>query len=229
MHILVADPDQLSVKVTTFLLQSSGYTVHVARNQSEALAILECEPPDLILLDIYLPDQDGFITCRRIRQDIQTPIIFLTASPLLADRVQGLQSGADDYITKPFEPIELLARIEAVLRRRNSDMVLPLSRLRHGDLTLDPIELKAIFRDGRMADLTPIEFRLLYYLVKNAGRVISADQILSKVWRYDDGNGNNLVAVYIRRLRSKIERDMRKPHYITTLQSLGYRFENVID
>jgi DNA-binding response OmpR family regulator len=225
MHILVVDPDHLSAKLTTFLLQSSGYTVQVARNEIELIDMMEIEPPDLILLDIYLPDQDGFVVCQRLRQRIETPIIFLTASPLLADRVQGLHAGADDYVTKPFEPIELLARIEVVLRRRHSDMLLPLARLRHGDLTLDPIELKALFRDGRMADLTPIEFRLLYYLVKNAGRILSADQILSKVWRYDDGSGNNLVAVYIRRLRNKIERDMRRPRYITTLQSLGYRFE----
>lgn len=229
MHILVVDPDHLSAKLTTFLLQSSGYTVHIARNERELFAGVASDPPDLILLDIYLPDRDGFAVCRQLRQELETPIIFLSASPLLADRVQGLQSGADDYVTKPFEPIELLARVEAVLRRRHSDALLPLARLRQGDLILDPIELKATFRDGRMADLTPIEFRLLYYLVKNAGHILSTDQILHKVWRYDDGGGNNLVAVYIRRLRSKIERDMRKPRYITTLQSIGYRFEQIVD
>jgi DNA-binding response OmpR family regulator len=225
MHILVADNDPLSTKLTSFLLQSSGYTIGVARNGYEALDRLRSEEPDLVLLDIYLPDMDGFAVCRHIRQVAEMPILFLTASTDLADRIKGLQSGADDYLTKPFEPIELLARIEAILRRHNGDMVLPLTRLRQGDMTLDPVDLKVYFRDGRSVDLTPIEFRLLYYFMKNTGRILSADQILSKVWRYDDGNGNNLVAVYIRRLRAKIERDIRHPRYITTLQSLGYRFE----
>jgi DNA-binding response OmpR family regulator len=225
MHILVADNDPLSIKLTTFLLQSSSYTVSVANTGYETLEHVRADQPDLVILDIYLPDLDGFAVCRHIRQSGDTPILFLTASSDLADRVNGLQSGADDYLTKPYEPIELLARIEAVLRRHNGDMVLPLTRLRQGDLTLDPVDLKVHFRDGRSADLTPIEFRLLYYFMKNTGRVLSTEQILDKVWRYDDGNGNNLVAVYIRRLRSKIERDMRHPRYITTLQSLGYRFD----
>lgn len=225
MHILVADDDRLSVKLTTYLLESSGYTVTSVASGREVLRYFEHDEPDLILLDVDLPHMNGFEVCRQLRRKSDLPIIFVSAHGQLQDRVNGLQLGGDDYINKPFEPLELLARIESVARRRESDPVAPLARLRQGDLMLDPVEHKALFSDGRTADLTPIEFRLLYYLMKNAGRVINADQMLNKVWRYDDGGGNNLVAVYIRRLRHKIEKDPRQPHYITTLPNLGYRFE----
>jgi DNA-binding response OmpR family regulator len=225
MHILVADDDQLSVKLTTFLLTSSGYSVSSVTNGQDTVRAFERGEPDLLLLDVNLPAMSGFDVCRQIRRTSDVPIIFLSGCSQLQDRVHGLQIGGDDFLAKPFEPLELLARIEAVLRRRDSDTVVPLARLRQGDLTLDPVEHKAFFTDGRSVDLTPIEFRLLYYLMKNAGRVLSADQILDKVWRYDDGGGNNLVAVYVRRLRAKIERDMRRPHYIVTLPNLGYKFD----
>jgi DNA-binding response OmpR family regulator len=227
MHILVADDDRLSVKLTTFLLESSGYSVSTVCTGQEALKAFDYGEPDLVLLDVELPNIHGFEVCRQIRRSSDVPIVFLSAHNQLAERVQGLQIGADDYIGKPFEPLELLARIEAVLRRRDTDTVVPLARLRQGDITLDPVEHKAFLANGRMADLTPIEFRLLYYLMKNAGRVLSADQILNKVWRYEDGSGNNLVAVYIRRLRAKIEHDVKHPRYIITLPNLGYRFEAV--
>jgi DNA-binding response OmpR family regulator len=209
------------------LLDSSGYTVSNASSGPDVLVALDRDHPDLILLDVELPQMGGFDVCRHIRRISDVPIMFVTAHSTLEERVKGLQMGADDYVAKPFEPLELLARIEAVLRRRESESVVPLARLRQGDLTLDPIEHKAFFADGRAVDLTPIEFRLLYYLMKNAGRVLSADQILSKVWRYEDGGGNNLVAVYIRRLRHKIEQDIKQPRYITTLPNMGYRFEVV--
>lgn len=225
MHILVADDDRLSVKLTTYLLESSGYTVTTVSNGREVLRAVERDEPQMLLLDVELPHIDGFDVCRQIRRKSDLPIIFVSAHTQLQERVTGLQIGGDDYIAKPFEPLELLARIEAVLRRRETDPVVPLARLRQGDLVLDPIEHKALFADGRSVDLTPIEFRLLYYLMKNAGRVISADQMLTKVWRYDDGSGHNLVAVYVRRLRHKIERDPKHPTYIATLPNLGYRFE----
>ena len=133
--------------------------------------------------------------------------------------------GGDDYLVKPFEPSELLARVEAVLRRRNSDMLNPSARLNSGDITLDPVEHKVLFNDGRTVELTPLEFRLLYYLMKNAGRVLSTSQILSKVWGYDYEGESNLVAVYIRRLRTKIEPGVEPPRHVVTVRNLGYKFE----
>ena len=225
MNILVADDDMLSVKLTTFLLESSGYSVITAYTAQDVIARVAQRDPDLVLLDVELSQSDGFEVCRQIRRTSDVPIIFLTGRVKVDDRVLGLQIGGDDYMTKPFEPTELLARIEAVLRRRDSDTVVPISQLNQGDLTVDPIEHRAIFKDGRSVQLTPIEFRLLYYLMKNAGRVLSSDQILSKVWRYDDESGHNLVAVYVRRLRNKIEIDAKRPAYILTLPNLGYKFE----
>lgn len=225
MQILIADDDRLSAKLTRYLLESSGYSVITAHDGPETIKGFDQRDPDLVLLDIELPSISGFDICRQIRRMSDVPIIFLSARSHLQDRVLGLQIGADDYMSKPFEPLELLARIEAVLRRRDSDTLIPLARLKQGELAIDPIEHKVQFAGGRTVELTPIEFRLLYYLMKNAGRVLSADQILHKVWRYDDDSSNNLVAVYIRRLRSKIELNIKSPRYIITLPNLGYKFE----
>jgi DNA-binding response OmpR family regulator len=225
MNILVADDDMLSVKLTTFLLESSGYSVITAYNAQDVISRVSQRDPDLVLLDVELSQSNGFEVCRQIRRTSDVPIIFLTGRVRVDDRVMGLQIGGDDYMTKPFEPTELLARIEAVLRRRDSDTVVPISQLCQGDLTVDPIEHRAQFADGHSVQLTPIEFRLLYYMMKNSGRVLSSDQILAKVWRYDDESGNNLVAVYVRRLRNKIEEDPKHPRYIVTLPNLGYKFE----
>ncbi|GAB4117635.1 MAG: response regulator transcription factor [Roseiflexaceae bacterium] len=224
MHILLADDDRMSVKLTTFLLESSGYTVTGVSNGQAALDAFANAAPDLVLLDVDMSGIDGFDVCRQIRTFSDVPIMFLSGRSELSCRVHGLQIGGDDYLVKPYEPIELLARIEVLLRRRDHDGVVPFARLRIGDMVLDPVEHKVVFVDGRSTELTPVEFRLLYYLMKNAGRVLSPDQILNKVWQ-DEGGGTNLVAVYIRRLRSKIEADVQRPRYITTLPNLGYRFE----
>jgi DNA-binding response OmpR family regulator len=224
VRILVADTDRMSMKLTTFLLESSGYSVSTATKGGEILQAIEQQDFDLILLDVELPDMTGFEVCRKVRRTSNIPLFFLSGCTNIEDRVQGLQLGADDYLTKPYEPLELLARIEAILRRRDSDTVIPLARLRQGDLTLEPFEHRAQFADGHYADLTPVECRLLYYMMKNAGQVLSPDQILDKVWQGENG-GANLVAVYVRRLRLKIERDTRHPRYITTLPNLGYKFE----
>jgi DNA-binding response OmpR family regulator len=168
---------------------------------------------------------NGFEVCQQIRRASDVPIIFLTAHSQLSDRIKGLQIGGDDYLIKPFEPSELLARIEAVLRRSNSEALAPSSRISQGDLTLDPVEHKVIFTDGRVISLTPLEFRLLYYLMKNAGRILNSSQILSKVWGYDFEGESNLVAVYVRRLRTKVEREPEHPRHIITMRNLGYKFE----
>ncbi len=224
MHILVADDDIPSVKLTSFVLEEAGYRVYKAYDAGSILQSVEQHNPDLILLDVMMPKSSGFDICRQIRRTSDVPIIFLSGRSQLQDRVMGLQIGGDDYLVKPFEPSELLARVEAVLRRRNSDMLNPSTRLSQGGLTLDPVEHRVVFED-RSVELTPLEFRLLYYLMKNSGRVLNTSQILSKVWGYDYEGESNLVAVYIRRLRTKIESDPEHPQHVITVRNLGYKFE----
>src|SRR6185295_4002318 len=222
MHILVADDDLPSVKLTSFLLEEAGYRVFKAYDGPSIMQALEQYNPDLILLDVSMPKSNGFDICRQIRRTSDVPIIFLSARSQLQDRVMGLQIGGDDYLVKPFE---LLARVEAVLRRRNSDMLNPSSRLSQGGITLDPVENKVLFEDGRTIELTPLEFRLLYYLMKNTGRVLNTSQILSKVWGYDYEGESNLVAVYTRRPPTKIDPNAKNPNLVTPLPNLGTKSE----
>ena len=225
MHILVADDDLPSVKLTAYLLEEAGYQVLKAYDGSTIVQSVEQHNPDLVLLDVTMPKANGFDICRQIRRTSDVPIIFLTGRSQLQDRVMGLQIGGDDYLVKPFEPSELLARVEAVLRRRNSDMLNPSIRLSQGNITLDPVEHKVLFADNRTVELTPLEFRLIYYLMKNSGRVLNTSQILSKVWGYDYEGESNLVAVYVRRLRTKIETQPELPRHVITVRNLGYKFE----
>jgi two-component system, OmpR family, response regulator RegX3 len=224
MQILVADDDISSVKLTSFLLEDAGYRVLKAYDGAGILQTVEQSQPDLVLLDVTMPKVNGFDLCRQIRMTSDVPIIFVTGNSQLQDRVKGLQIGGDDYLVKPFEPAELLARVEAVLRRRNSDVLTPVTRINQGPITLDPIEHTALFEDGRSVVLTPIEFRLLYYMMQNSGRVLNTSQILSKVWGYDYEGESNLVAVYIRRLRTKIEPESETPKHVITVRNLGYKF-----
>jgi len=225
MNILVVDDDIQNAKMTSYLLEETGYRVFRVHDPSNIMQVIEQHNPDLILLDIMMPKMDGFEVCRQIRRNSDIPIIFLSARTYLQDRVMGLQIGGDDYLVKPFEPSELLARVEAVLRRRNADVLNTSTRLSQGNITLDPVEHKVLFTDGRVVELTPLEFRLLYYLMKNAGRILNVSQILTKVWGYDYEGESNLVAVYIRRLRTKVEEDPDHPRHVITVRNLGYKFE----
>jgi DNA-binding response OmpR family regulator len=208
-----------------FLLSDAGYTVSTADNGVAALELVDKEHPDLVILDVMMPHMDGHEVCRRIRAKLQVPIIFLSAKGETSDRVQGLELGADDYLPKPFEPAELLARVRAVLRRTDvfgtGDAK---SRLVVGDFVLEPVDSKVIMGD-KAADLTPIEFRLLHCLARNAGRVMSHDFLVEAVWGYEYEGYSNQVAVYIRRLRSKIEENPSKPEHIITVRGIGYKFE----
>lgn len=228
MRIMVVDDDAPSVKMISFLLREEGYEVVSADNGSTALEVVEREPPDLVILDVMMPHMDGFEVCRRIRQKMDVPIIFLSAKGETADKVSGLQLGADDYLAKPFEPAELLARVRAVLRRAEvfggEDTQ---SRLTVGEITLEPVSNRIIFADGRKTELTPIEFRLLYCLMRNAGRILSHDLLMNAVWGYDYEGYSNQIAVYMHRLRTKIEQDPDHPKYLTTVRGVGYRFERV--
>jgi DNA-binding response OmpR family regulator len=225
MQILVADDDMNNVKLAAFLLEEAGYKVIKTHDGQRVLALIEEQQPDLVLLDVSMPGINGFEVCQQVRRVSDIPIIFLSGHSQLQDRIKGLQLGGDDYLVKPFEPSELLARIEAVLRRSNNDALTPSTRISQGGITLDPVEHKVVFTDGRTISLTPLEFRLLYYLMKNAGRVLSGSQILSKVWGYDFDGESNLVAVYVRRLRTKVESEPEVPRHIITIRNLGYKFE----
>lgn len=226
MRVLVVDDDPPSVKMISFLLREEGYDVVSADNGVTALELIDREPPDLVILDVMMPHLDGFEVCRRMRQKVDVPIIFLSAKGETVDKVTGLQLGADDYLAKPFEPAELLARVKAVLRRAEAFVGKGIkSQLTVGHLTLDPVTNQAIFADGRKVDLTPIEFKLLYCLMRNAGRILSHDLLLSAVWGYDYEGYSNQIAVYIRRLRMKIEERPEHPKLLTTVRGLGYKFE----
>jgi len=225
MHVLVVDDDAPSVKMIAFLLREEGYLVSTADNGVSALQKVEEEPLDLVILDVMMPHMDGHEVCRRIRSKMHVPIIFLSAKGETSDRVQGLELGADDYLAKPFEPAELLARVKAVLRRTEAyAMGEAQTRLVVGDFVLEPVENKAIVRD-KPIDMTPIEFRLLYCLARNAGRVLTHEFLLTSVWGYEYEGYSNQVAVYIRRLRNKIEPDPANPEHLTTVRGLGYKFE----
>lgn len=226
MRILVVDDDPPSVKMTAFLLREEGYEVITADNGRAAIEKVQTEAPDLIVLDVMLPQIDGLEVTRLIRQAMDVPIIMLSAKGETADKVLGLETGADDYLAKPFEPAELLARVKAVLRR--SEVYAyddTQSRITVGDLHLDPIGNRVIGANGVEIELTPIEFRLLHALMRNAGRALSHDYLLSSAWGYDYEGYSNQVAVYVRRLRTKIEPDPANPRYLQTVRGIGYRFE----
>jgi YD repeat-containing protein len=225
MRILIVDDDPPSVKMIGFLLREEGYTVLTANSGPEALQMLQEEMPDLVILDVMMPGMDGLEVCRRIRRSTDLPIIFLSARGETADRVAGLDVGADDYLPKPFEPAELLARVRAVMRRAEAFAFGDrLSQLTVGGIHLDPVNNIAVLPDGNEVYLTPIEFRLLHYLMTNASRTLTHDQLFATVWGYDYDGSANLVAAHMRRLRRKVEEDASNPKRLITVRGIGYRF-----
>ncbi len=227
MRILVVDDDPPSVKMVSFLLREEGYDVITASSGEEALHKINTEAPDLVILDVMMPRIDGLTLCRRIRQQSDLPVIMLSAKGETMDRVTGLEAGADDYLAKPFEPSELLARVKAVLRRAEAfSFGDTRSTISVSGLTIDPVTNSVTLPTGRTITLTPIEYRLLHYLMANAGRVLTHDQLLASVWGYEHEGYANQVAVYVRRLRSKIEPDPAHPKYLITVRGIGYKFES---
>jgi DNA-binding response OmpR family regulator len=222
--LLIIDDDRFILNAVSDFLKKEGYHVTTAESVQETLAALHQETFDLILLDVMLPDGDGFTACRRIRARWQTPIIMLTAKGETADKVVGLEMGADDYIVKPFEPRELLARIRAQLRRTQefSRPKEPDEKITLGDLVVDVTLHDAIIA-GRPADLTHKEFELLHLLARHAGKALQKDWIFEQVWGYDAELGGKTLAVYVRRLRSKIESDPDSPRYLLTVRGFGYK------
>lgn len=220
-QLLVVEDEQTLRETLTYNLQREGYEVTSCGDGGEALELAREQSFDLIVLDVMLPTLDGLSICRILRKEQRTPIILLTARSGEVDRIMGLETGADDYIVKPFSLGELLARVRAVLRRTTPEAT---TRLEAGDLSLDLIGRRA-YRAGEELRLSHKEFDLLAALIRNAGSVLSRDQLLQQVWGYDYPGDTRTVDVHIRWLREKIEGDPAAPQRIVTVRGVGYRFE----
>lgn len=218
-RVLVVDDEPYLADLVGTALRYEGFGVAVAGTSAEAIAKVATFRPDLIVLDVMLPDDDGLETCRKLRRDgCDAPVVFLTARDATEDKVAGLTVGGDDYLTKPFSLEELIARVRAVLRRtQQSDR--NTARIVFADLEIDE-DAHEVRRGGELVDLAPTEFKLLRYLVVNAGRVLSKRQILDYVWEYDFGGNDDVVRTYVSYLRRKI--DGRGPSLIHTVPRIGY-------
>ncbi len=218
----VEDDDNIRTAVR-LALEDEGWTVDEAENGEQALARFAQAPTDVVLIDIMLPDIDGFEVCRAIRRSSDVPIIMVTARDDTHDVVAGLEAGADDYLTKPFAPKELSARIRALLRRaRTADPASP--HLRFGDLEVIP-DQGVVRRGGQEVHLTKTEFKLLVELASSPGKVFSRETLLDKVWGYDYFADGRLVDVHVRRLRTKVEADAANPRHVVTVRGLGYKLQ----
>jgi DNA-binding response OmpR family regulator len=220
--VLVVDDEPTLREVVVRYLERAGYRALEAGYGDEAETLLRTQPPDLVILDLMLPGTDGLELCRRIRADSALPVIMLTARGEEADRIVGLELGADDYVTKPFSPRELVARVRTVLRRTNGP-VEARDRIQHGDLTLDS-ETRDVRKSGSLVSLTAREFDLLWFLASHPRRVFSREHLMSRVWGYEPAYDTGTVTVHIRRLRAKIEDDAARPRHIETVWGVGYRF-----
>jgi two-component system response regulator ResD len=222
--ILVVDDEPTIAEVVARYLQRAGYEARTAADGPSAVAAAVSRRPDLVVLDIMLPGLDGLEVMRRLREDAGTrvPVILLTAKGEESDRLVGLRQGADDYVVKPFSPLELVARVDAVLRRADGGRDAQ-EALRFSDLEIDPATRTVVVR-GRQADLTVREFDLLLFLARHPGQVFSRDQLMDRVWQFSFYSDTTTVTVHIRRLRAKIEADASNPQWIQTVWGVGYRF-----
>ena len=221
--ILVVDDEERMVRFIRLNLEHDGFQVIEAFNGMKAIEKVRSSLPDLVLLDVMMPDMDGFEVLRVIREVSSIPVIMLTAKGEEDDRVRGLELGADDYVTKPFSPRELVSRVRAVLRRTEGASSV------HGLIEVDDrlkldFDRREVWVEGELVQLRPTEYRLLYHLVQNAGWVISHDQLLAKVWGYEYRDEPHYVRLYINYLRKKLEEDPSNPKYILTERGVGYRF-----
>ena len=221
-RVLVVDDDPTVAEVVSGYLDRAGYVVERAADGPEALARADAHWPDLVVLDLMLPGMDGLEVCRRMRGRGPVPVIMLTARGDEDDRILGLEVGADDYVTKPFSPRELVLRVESVLRRSRSP-VGPATPLSAGGLTLDRAARRAT-KDGAELSLTHREFDLLAFFLRNPGRVYGREDLMREVWGWDFGDLST-VTVHVRRLRGKVEDDPGRPRFIQTVWGIGYRFD----
>jgi two-component system KDP operon response regulator KdpE len=223
-RVLIVEDEKRMARFIRLNLEHDGFQVFEAIRGREAIRKAREDLPDLILLDVMLPDIDGFDVLRRIREESDVPVIMLTAKGEEDDRVRGLELGADDYVAKPFSPRELVSRVRAVLRR--AEIVRGASR---GPIEIDDrlkidFDRREVWVDGSLVKLRPTEYRLLYHLVQNAGWVLTHDQILTKVWGYEYQDEPHYVRLYVNYLRQKLEENPSEPKYILTERGVGYRF-----
>ena len=226
IHVLVVDDEPKYIQAIQVNLEATGFEVLTAHNGPLAIELAALSQPDLIILDIRMPGMDGYQVCQRIRELSSVPIIMLSALAENADKVQGLDVGADDYITKPFSAEELLARVQAVLRRADlSEHQIPDVTCPASDLVID-LSRQRVFVRGQEVNLTPTEYRLLGEFVNHPGRALTTDDLLEKVWGPEYNGGNHTLRQTVHRLRQKIERDPRNPQYIQTKPRIGYVFNS---
>lgn len=227
MTILVCDDDKEIVEAISIYLKQEGYTIIPAYNGKEALEVMEREEIHLIILDIMMPELDGIHALLKLREKSSIPVILLSAKSEDVDKILGLNVGADDYVTKPFNPLELIARVKSQLRRytklggieQNNDNLLI-----NGAIAMDR-EQKIVTVDGENVKLTPTEFKILQLLMENVGTVFSSAQIYERIWEEDAYATDNIVSVHIRRIREKIEIDPKNPDYVKVMWGVGYRME----
>ena len=224
MKILVVDDEELLVKGIRFNLKNDGYEVISGSNGIEALQLVQSCQPDLVVLDIMMPEMDGLTACAKIREFSNVPIILLTAKAEDMDKLIGFDQGADDYLTKPFNILELKARIRALLRRAATPMETRTNYLSIGNIALD-LDARNAYRSGNLVDLTAKEFDVIEFLMHNPNRVYSREALLDTIWTYEYRSDIRTVDVHIRRLREKLESDPANPQYIMTKWGVGYYFK----
>lgn len=239
--VLVVDDELSIVKLLEFNLKKEGYAVETAMDGVTAYQMAKTGDFDMIILDLMLPKMDGMDVCRRLRMDhVETPILMLTAKDTEIEKILGLELGADDYMTKPFSPREVIARIRAILRRSGAKanagetvtddtiMVSPIHKhtryLEAGPISIDT-ELFTVTVNGDTVDMTPKEYELLKYLIRHQNKTVARDRLLQQIWSFDYRGGTRIVDVHISHLREKIESDPKHPRYIKTVRGFGYRFE----
>lgn len=224
--ILIVDDEEPIVTLLTFNIQRAGYMTEVSYNGKDAINKAMSHDFHLIILDLMLPEINGMEVCRYLREhDVDTPILMLTAKDNEMDKVKGLEVGADDYLTKPFSPKEVIARINAILRRVELSRTLEHTKIKIGDLVIYPDSNEVTIQHQKLT-FTRKEFELLLYLVTHKGKVLSRNQLLKDVWDYDFVGDTRIVDVHIGRLREKIEPSTKKPTYIITIRGLGYKMED---
>ncbi|MFZ5945480.1 MAG: response regulator transcription factor [Bacillota bacterium] len=228
MNILVCDDDKEILEAITIYLNNEGYKVFKATNGIEALQVLDKNETHLIIMDIMMPKMDGLRATMKIREENNIPVIMLSAKSEDTDKIMGLNMGADDYMTKPFNPLELIARVKSQLRRYTTlgSMETNCNIYKSGGLVIDDGS-KVITVDGEEVKLTPVQYKLLLLLTANAGRVFSIDEIYEKVWKETAFHPENTVAVHIRKIREKIEINPKEPKYLKVVWGIGYKVEKL--
>ena len=229
-NILVCDDDKEIVNAIEIYLEKEGYKIYKANNGKEALNIINKEEIHLVILDIMMPELDGISVAENIREDKAIPIIMLSAKSEDYDKIKGLNVGADDYITKPFNPMELIARVNSQMRRYTKLGSISKKEdnniYQAGELIIDDTK-KEVSVDGKNIKLTPTEYNILKFLTKNKGRVFSISQIYENVWEEESYGAENIIAVHIRHIRDKIEINPREPKYLKVIWGIGYKIEDI--